>query len=311
MRIREIELDNFKSFGKLTTVPMLDGFTTISGPNGSGKSNIIDSLLFALGLSTTRTMRAERLPDLLNNLSGRNDARVTVRFCNDEGAEIEVTRRLKVKESGWTSTYLLNGKVSTLTDVHEELSKYNVSPTGYNVIMQGDVTNIVTMSATERRKIIDELAGVAEFDRRIDQADKELFTVAEKIDHQAIVLVEIASRIETLQADRDQALKYLDLKGQKEKVERELIYVRVKDLEGKTEGENKELEKLKEREDKLIEQREEAELDLLTYRAELGRLEEEIKEKGGNEQILLRQELENRRGDLFREEGKLSTLTGG
>ena len=311
MRIREIELDNFKSFGKLTTVPLLDGFTTISGPNGSGKSNIIDSLLFALGLSTTRTMRAERLPDLLNNLSGRNDARVTVRFCNDAGAEIEVTRRLKVKESGWTSTYLLNGKVSTLTDVHEELSKYNVSPTGYNVIMQGDVTNIVTMSATERRKIIDELAGVADFDRRIDQADKELFAVAEKIDHQAIVLIEIASRIETLQADRDQALKYLDLKGQKEKVERELIYVRVKDLESKTEAENKELEKLKEREDKLIELREEAELDLLTYRAELGRLEEEIKEKGGNEQILLRQELENRRGDLFREEGKLSNLTGG
>jgi chromosome segregation protein len=103
MRIREIELDNFKSFGKLTTVPLLDGFTTISGPNGSGKSNIIDSLLFALGLSSTRTMRAERLPDLLNNLSGRNDARVTVRFTNDEGAEIEVTRKLKVKESGWTA----------------------------------------------------------------------------------------------------------------------------------------------------------------------------------------------------------------
>ena len=62
MRIKEIELDNFKSFGKQTTVPILNGFTTISGPNGSGKSNIVDSLLFALGLSSTRTMRAERLP---------------------------------------------------------------------------------------------------------------------------------------------------------------------------------------------------------------------------------------------------------
>lgn len=310
MRIREIELDNFKSFGKLTTVPLLDGFTTISGPNGSGKSNIIDSLLFALGLSTTRTMRAERLPDLLNNLSGRNEARVTVRFCNDAGDEIEVTRRLRVKESGWTSTYILNGKVSTLTDVHEELAKYNVSPTGYNVIMQGDVTGIVTMSATERRKIIDELAGVAEFDRRIDQADKELLAVADKIDHQRIVLTEIATRLEILQADRDQALKYLDLKGQKEKVERELIYVRVKDLEAKTEAENKELDKLKEKEEKLLELREEAELNLLTFRAELGRLEEEIKEKGGNEQILLRQELANKRGDLVREESKLSNLTG-
>jgi chromosome segregation protein len=310
MRIREIELDNFKSFGKLTTVPLLDGFTTISGPNGSGKSNIIDSLLFALGLSSTRTMRAERLPDLLNNLSGRKDARVTVRFTNDAGAEIEVTRRLKVKENGWTSSYVLNGKVSTLTDIHEELAKYNVSPTGYNVIMQGDVTGIVTMSATERRKIIDELAGVAEFDRRIDQADKELFTVAEKIDHQRIVLTEIATRLEILQADRDQALKYLDLKNQKEKLERELIYVRVKDLEGKTDLANRELDGLKEKEEKLIAQREEAELNLLTFRAEVGRLEEEIKEKGGHEALLLKQELENKRGDLIREESRLSNLNG-
>lgn len=123
MRIREIELDNFKSFGKLTTVPLLDGFTTISGPNGSGKSNIVDSVLFALGLSSTRTMRAERLPDLLNNLSGKNEARVTVRFTNDFGDKIEVCRRLKVKDSGYTSTYILNGKVSTLTDVHDELGK--------------------------------------------------------------------------------------------------------------------------------------------------------------------------------------------
>ena len=80
MRIKEIELDNFKSFGKVTRVPLLDGFTTISGPNGSGKSNIIDSLLFALGLSSTRTMRAKRLPDLLNNLSGKNEAKVTLKI---------------------------------------------------------------------------------------------------------------------------------------------------------------------------------------------------------------------------------------
>src|SRR5580658_4936931 len=161
---------------------MLGGFTTISGPNGSGKSNIVDSLLFALGLSSTRSMRAERLPDLLNNLSGRNDAKVTVRFTNDAGEELEVCRRIKVKENSYTSTYVLNGRTTTLTDIHEALTKYNVSPTGFNVIMQGDVTGIVTMSPSERRKIIDELSGVAEFDRRIDQANQEIETVSEKIE---------------------------------------------------------------------------------------------------------------------------------
>ena len=228
MRIKEIELDNFKSFGKPTVVPVLGGFTTISGPNGSGKSNIIDSLLFALGLSSTRSMRAERLPDLLNNLSGRSDAKVTVRFTNDAGEELEVSRRIRVKENSYNSTYVLNGKVTTLTDIHDALTKYNVSPTGFNVIMQGDVTGIVTMSGTERRKIIDELAGVAEFDRRIEQARNELEATATKIEEQKIILGEIVSRLETLRIDRDQALKYLALKDEKEAKEKSLFLVATK-----------------------------------------------------------------------------------
>lgn len=310
MRIKEIELDNFKSFGKQTLVPLLDGFTTISGPNGSGKSNIIDSLLFALGLSSTRTMRAERLPDLLNNLSGRNEARVRVKFATEEGEELEVTRRIKVKDTGYTSTYILNGRVATLTEVHEQLSKYNVSQTGYNVIMQGDVTGIVTMSATERRKIIDELAGVAEFDRRIDQAQNELSSVGEKIDLQKIILTEILARLEVLKTDRDQALKYLDLKTEKETVERDLVFVRAAELEERAKQELAEIEKLNTKEDTLNEKLDKTEKSLFAMRSELGRIEQEIREKGGNEQLLIRQELENKRGELTREENRLSNLTG-
>jgi chromosome segregation protein len=310
MRIKEIELDNFKSFGRRTTIPLLDGFTTISGPNGSGKSNIIDSLLFALGLSSTRSMRAERLPDLLNNLSGKNEAKVTVRFQSEDKKEIEVSRRIRVKDNGYTSTYNLNGKNATLSEIHEELQKYNVSPTGFNVIMQGDVTGIVTMSPTERRKIIDELAGVAEFDRRIDQANEELSAVGEKIEHQRIVLSEIIVRLEQLQTDRDQALKYLDLKEQKEKVERDLIFVRVNEVESKAKAELAEIERLNQKETNLLEALEKAEIELLTLRSELGRLDQEIREKGGNEQLLLRQEAENKRGELTREENKYSNLSG-
>jgi chromosome segregation protein len=308
LRIKEIELDNFKSFGKPTLIPLLGGFTTISGPNGSGKSNIVDSLLFALGLSSTRSMRAERLPDLLNNLSGRNEGRVTVRFTNDAGEEIEVTRRIKVKENSYNSTYILNGRNSSLTDIHETLMKYNVSPTGFNVIMQGDVTGIVTMSASERRKIIDELAGVAEFDRRIEQAGAELQAVAEKIEHQKIILEEIVKRLEVLRTDRDQALKYLELKTQKETVEKDLIFVRAADLQNKIDSEIAEIEKLDLKEKKLLEKFEQTEVNLLSLRAEMARIDQEIKDKGGNEQLLIRQELENTRGELTREENKLSNL---
>ncbi|MBP7862460.1 chromosome segregation protein SMC [bacterium] len=310
MRIKEIELDNFKSFGRPTVVPLLDGFTTISGPNGSGKSNIIDSLLFALGLSSTRSMRAERLPDLLNNLSGKNEAKVRVKFVSNDNEEIEVTRRIKVKPNGYTSTYILNGRVATLTEVHDQLVRYNVSPTGFNVIMQGDVTGIVTMSASDRRRIIDELAGVAEFDRRIDQAKSELGTVSDKIDHQRIVLVEIVARLEQLRTDRDQALKYLELKTKKESIERDLIFVRTNELDLAVNEKRQVLIRLDERETFLASKLYETEVGLLTLRSEMGRIDEEIRDKGGNEQLLLRQDLENKRGELTREENKLSNLDG-
>lgn len=309
MRIKEIELDNFKSFGKHTLVPLLEGFTTISGPNGSGKSNIIDSLLFALGLSSTRSMRAEKLPDLLNNLSGKNEAKVTVRFVTDSNEQLEVSRRIRVKDSGYTSTYQMNGKVSTREDIHDELIKYNVSQAGFNVIMQGDVTGIIKMTANERRQIIDELAGVADFDRKIEQAGQELSAVAEKIEHQKIILSEILARLEILRADRDQALKYRDLKTQKEAVEKDLVFVRAQEVGEKAATELAHLEKLNKKEEELLEALEKAEIALFSLKAEMGRIENEIRQKGGNEQHLLRTALQNTQGQLTREENQLTNLT--
>ena len=80
MYIKQLEVDNFKSFANKVEIPMLKGFTTISGPNGSGKSNIIDSILFALGLSTSRTLRAEKLFHLISTYNKRNEAYVKVTF---------------------------------------------------------------------------------------------------------------------------------------------------------------------------------------------------------------------------------------
>jgi recombinational DNA repair ATPase RecF len=67
VHIKQVELSHFKSFGGTTKVPILPGFTVVSGPNGSGKSNILDALLFCLGLASSKGMRAERLPDLVNH----------------------------------------------------------------------------------------------------------------------------------------------------------------------------------------------------------------------------------------------------
>ena len=193
MYIKEVEIDNFKSFANKVNIPFLEGFTTISGPNGSGKSNIIDSVLFALGLSSSRTLRAEKISQLISTHTRRNEAFVKVTFQTDdpENKDLTVGRRIKKTSQGYNSIYYLNDKIVTLSDIHALLEKYNITPNSYNVIMQGDVTSITGCSDGERRKIIDEIAGVADFDRRIEQASAELETVENRVQKSTLILTEV------------------------------------------------------------------------------------------------------------------------
>ncbi len=222
MYIREIEIDNFKSFASKVSVPLLPGFTTISGPNGSGKSNIIDSILFALGLTSARTLRSEQgVADLITTHNKRNEASVKVTFVsdNEENSEFSIKRYIKKGKNGVQSTYYYNDKPVTLTQIHSELEKFNITPNGYNVIMQGDVTAITNCSALERRKIIDEVAGTADFDRKIALASEQIQGVEDEIANKKILMDEIDSRIEQLKEEREVALKYKKYKDEKTSLE--------------------------------------------------------------------------------------------
>ncbi|MFO5438037.1 MAG: ATP-binding protein, partial [Dolichospermum sp.] len=250
--VKRVELTNFKSFGGTTSVPLLPGCTVISGPNGSGKSNILDALLFCLGLSSSKGMRAERLPDLVNNAQkhqGRSalEASVTVTFDisdisrrdaqtqreeGEEGEEVgeaeenpkskiqnpkssdwSVTRRLRVsQQGGYTSNYYINGVPCTLTELHEDLERLRIYPEGYNVVLQGDVTSIISMNGRERREIIDELAGVATYDRKIVQAKSTLDEVKDREDSCRIIQNELTVQCERLYQDQAKAQKYQQLR---------------------------------------------------------------------------------------------------
>lgn len=253
MYIKRLELTNFKSFGGTTPIPLLPGFTVISGPNGSGKSNLIDALLFCLGLAGSKGMRAERLPDLVNHTqSSRNrstvEASVTATFeleasdaLEDEDEDVlesnqfssensnlanlkvsaskpstlewSVTRKLRVTQQGtYTSNYYINGESCTLTELHEELARLHIYPEGYNVVLQGDVTRIISMNPRERREIIDELAGVATFDRKINQAKEKLDAVKDREDRYHIVEKELIDQRDRLAQDRIKAEKYQKLR---------------------------------------------------------------------------------------------------
>lgn len=231
MYIKQLEIDNFKSFANKAAIPLLEGFTTVSGPNGSGKSNIIDSIMFALGLRTGSALRIENLSDFITTFNNRNEATVKVTFGGVDGDnELSVARSIRKTKQGFASTYYLNDKTDTLTNIRSILEKYNVTPNSYNVMMQGDVSSIVMSSPKVRRGIIDEIAGVADFDRRIDQATNELKTVEQRVQSAALILSEVEKTLEQLKEEREVALKYKALQDEKNGLEAQVSKVKFFDL---------------------------------------------------------------------------------
>ncbi|MDO5845651.1 MAG: AAA family ATPase, partial [Methanocorpusculum sp.] len=216
MHIVQVEIDNFKSFSRKTKIPFYEGFTVVSGPTGSGKSNIIDSILFVLALSSSRTLRAEKLTDFINNTSGKPTAEVTLEFS--DGTKIR--RRIKqTSPTSYYTYYYLNEKTTSQAEILDFLAKNGIRPHGYNVVMQGDISRIMDMSDRDRRGIIDEIAGVAEFDMKKEQALVELDQVREKIGREEMLLKEYAIRLEELAAAREDAMKY-------QKLQQELDYLK-------------------------------------------------------------------------------------
>ncbi len=302
MYIKELEVDNFKSFANTVNIPFMRGFTTISGPNGSGKSNIIDSILFALGLSTSRTLRAEKLFHLISTHTKRNEAFVRVTFAPDTPEEegIIVGRRIRKSSQGFNSVYYLNDKVATLSEIHTKLEKYNITPNSYNVMMQGDVTSITNCSPVERRKIIDEIAGVADFDRRIEQASNELLTVEQRVEKSNIILAEIDTRLEQLASEREVALKYQKLREEKIGLESQITTVKYFDIKRSIERVHESIlefnKKKKEEEFKL----KNLENKLTQVKIKYDEISELVKTNGEAEQIEIKKQVEELKGQIER-----------
>ncbi len=306
MYIKQLEVDNFKSFANKVDIPLLKGFTTISGPNGSGKSNIIDSILFALGLSTSRTLRAEKLFHLISTHTKRNEAIVKVTFSEiEDGDDFSVTRKIKKSSQGYNSVYYINDKPVTLTEIHTLLEKYNITPNSYNVMMQGDVTSITNCSSTERRKIIDEIAGIADFDRRIEQATNELMTVEQRVEKSSLILSEVDTRLEQLKEEREVALKYQKIKEEKTSLEGQINTVKFFDLKRNLEQAHANIldftkkKKQEEAKHKDLEER------LALIKSKYQEISNLVREKGEAQQIEIKKQAEEIKGSIER---KLSAI---
>ncbi|MCM1003283.1 MAG: chromosome segregation protein SMC [Candidatus Gastranaerophilales bacterium] len=306
MYIKQLEVDNFKSFANKVEIPMLKGFTTISGPNGSGKSNIIDSILFALGLSTSRTLRAEKLFHLISTYNKRNEAFVKVTFGETEDGDFSVARRIRKSSQGFNSIYYLDDKIATLSDIHAKLEKYNITPNSYNVMMQGDVMSITNCTVGERRKIIDEIAGVADFDRRIEQAMSELETVEKRVVNSTLILNEVNVNLEKLNEEREVALKYQKLKDEKSGLESQINTVKFFDLRRNLEKAHENILEFtkKKKEEELKSKDIDERLKLIREKYE--EISATIKEKGETHQLELKQKAEEIKGSISRKESSIT-----
>ena len=306
MYIKQLEVDNFKSFANKVDIPMLKGFTTISGPNGSGKSNIIDSILFALGLSTSRTLRAEKLFQLISTYNKRNEAYVKVTFGETEEGDFSVARRIRKSSQGFNSIYYLDDKIATLSDIHAKLEKYNITPNSYNVMMQGDVMSITNCTPNERRKIIDEIAGVADFDRRIEQATGELETVEKRVVNSTLILNEVNVRLEQLKEEKEVALKYQKLKDEKNGLESQVNTVKFFDLKKNIEKAHENILEFTKR--KKEEELKSKDLDerLKLIKEKYDEISKTITEKGEGHQLELKQKAEEIKGSISRKNSSIA-----
>lgn len=217
--IEKVTMKGFKSYGNKTlTLPLSKGFTCIVGPNGSGKSNITDAICFVVGRISAKSMRGERLSDLIFN--GTDDEKkaeeaiVSITFNNEDGGfpleEKKVTISRAVNQKG-EGEYRVNGKRATRSYVLDIFSYVGVRPDGHNIVMQGDIAHFINMNSVERRGIIEEISGISEFDDKKDKGLRELEKAQENITRVELVISEVKSRLDRLLRDKKDAERYQEI----------------------------------------------------------------------------------------------------
>jgi len=235
MHLKRIRTRNFKSFSGVTEIPFTPGFTGIAGPNGMGKSNIADAVLFVLGPTSSKALRADRLTHLLFNggssKKAASECEVALQFDNRDrmlpvdADEVELSRYVKIAPSdpdGYYSYFYVNGRRSTQGDLDTILSHARLSGDGYNIVQQGDVNRIVSMGPIPRRGLVERLAGISQYDEELERAATRRTELEQNLDRINTLLTEIRSRLQALEGQRVQAIQYKQLQDEKRHAEARL-----------------------------------------------------------------------------------------
>ena len=216
--LRQIDAHGFKSFADKVNIKFDSGVTAIVGPNGSGKSNITDAIRWVLGEQSARVMRGSKMEDIIfdgtDSRTPMNSASVSLILNNDDhvlGSSNEVVISRKLYRSG-DSEYFINSEKAKLKDITELFLDSGLGKNAYNIISQGQVDEILKAKPLERRKIIEEAAGVMKYKNRKHESEKRLDDTKQNLSRVHDIIEEISSRVHRLEKESAIAEEYLALK---------------------------------------------------------------------------------------------------
>ena len=253
MYLKEIEIQGFKSFADKTKVVFEQGVTAVVGPNGSGKSNITESLRWALGESSVKSLRGGKMPDVIfagtESRKPLNYASVVVTldnhdgFIKDAGQEIRVERH--IYRSG-DSEYKIDGKKVRLRDIHDLFLDTGLGRDSFSIISQGKVEEIFNSKPEERRAIFEEAAGVLKYKTRRKETESKLQQTQDNLDRLEDIIYELDNQIKPLEKQAENARKFLDLEGQRKAIYLDVLVAQIKENKAELDSTAEELAQVQE-----------------------------------------------------------------
>jgi chromosome segregation protein len=294
--LKDIYLENFKSFGKKIRIPFLSGFTAVTGPNGSGKSNIADAILFVLGPKSSKMIRAGKLTDLIFNGGNKRKpssyCKVSLIFNNESKLipinedEVRLTRVVKISKTNaenYYSYFYVNGKPSSLTEFENLLAHARISADGYNLVQQGDINRITQMSNLDRRRILDDIAGITKFDHDISRTEDKHEAVKNNLERIQILFDEIKNNLHQLKRDRDAALKYKELRDELNLAKAQIAHKKKEQAELEIGSLNEQIQKYENDRIEFSNKLDGYRQKLVATENELEEIDNQIAERGGEE----------------------------
>ena len=253
MYLKEIEIQGFKSFADKTKVVFDQGVTAVVGPNGSGKSNITESLRWALGESSVKSLRGGKMPDVIfagtESRKPLNYASVVVTldnqdgFIKDAGQDIKVERH--IYRSG-DSEYKIDGKKVRLRDIHDLFLDTGLGRDSFSIISQGKVEEIFNSKPEERRAIFEEAAGVLKYKTRRKETESKLQQTQDNLDRLEDIIYELDNQIKPLKKQAENARKFLDLDNQRKAIYLDVLVAQIKENKAELELTEEELAQVQE-----------------------------------------------------------------